>query len=819
MPGAPDNNHCLKPFLATILLTLALGVSTLSAQEEFDPGQAIDGLEALDQEFGQADLTEEMIRLAQDDAEYTRVQAIACVEDIEPRVDNLNKELEILGDLSEEDDVGITEERVRVKEALSEASAQQSNCELAKARAEDILDRSAKLLSELSAERLWSRHQPIWEAARDAPARWAAWPGMIAAALAVRTHPAYSSSTLGWALLFGGLFGVGLGLFLSARFSRWFKASRADEGPPKLKFLFPLPLAKYAPIILFGLAVSGVVVAMAAKPSLDIPLLRVGLAVLAYGLGCVLIDWSTGPLSPSATIDGLVPDHVKPLRIRLRWLLIALILSFAVLGPGWLRESQHSDMLPETLLTVLVVIPLLALLLLAREIPGLKQRYGFIRLMAMMAILTVIVAEILGYRNFGNYMMHGIVRTALSMFALWMSLWLVDQAVAHISEGGTKSAYKMRTLLGLSPNPDEAKTAVGLYQLIADILLWTGFILFLIYVWDSTGNTLNKLSNFIVEGITIGEDTEIVPLDVIQAVLVFSGIIIATGWVKRWIKRRWLRHMTMDRGARDALITMVGYVGFLVAALVGLRIMGISLAGLAIVAAGVSVGIGFGLQAIANNFISGLILLFERPIKSGDFVTVGMVEGFVRRISIRSTEIETLDNQNVIVPNSELISGQVTNWVLHDPHGRLRLTVGVAYGSDVEKVKEILEDAANKHPQVITDGRVPGPKALFMGFGDSSLDFELRVRIKRIEKRFDVISDLNFEIDRVFRAHDIQIPFPQRDLHLRSWSEHAAMPPGGADSQTKSADAEELPEETPPDVEEDSQVKKIVGYRKPGRDA
>ena len=122
-----------------------------------------------------------------------------------------------------------------------------------------------------------------------------------------------------------------------------------------------------------------------------------------------------------------------------------------------------------------------------------------------------------------------------------------------------------------------------------------------------------------------------------------------------------------------------------------------------VVAGALSVGIGFGLQSIANNFVSGIILLFERPIKAGDFVTVGDVEGFVKKISIRATEIETLDNQDMLVPNSELISGRVTNWVLHNPYGRLRIKVGVAYGSDVNTVKQILETVSHENKNVITD--------------------------------------------------------------------------------------------------------------------
>jgi uncharacterized protein YndB with AHSA1/START domain len=184
--------------------------------------------------------------------------------------------------------------------------------------------------------------------------------------------------------------------------------------------------------------------------------------------------------------------------------------------------------------------------------------------------------------------------------------------------------------------------------------------------------------------------------------------------------------------------------------------------------------------------------LFERPIRAGDFVTVGDIQGFVRSIRIRATEIETLDNQNVLVPNSELVSGRVTNWVLRDTHGRLLVTVGVAYGSDVEKVRDILESAAREHPEVITDGSAPAPRALFMGFGDSSLDFELRCRVKHIERRFSIKSDLNFAIDKAFRDAGITIPFPQRDLHIVPREEaptEAPATPSGPDAATSAHEA------------------------------
>ena len=210
-----------------------------------------------------------------------------------------------------------------------------------------------------------------------------------------------------------------------------------------------------------------------------------------------------------------------------------------------------------------------------------------------------------------------------------------------------------------------------------------------------------------------------------------------------------------------------GYSGITIALLVGLGVAGVEFQNLAIVAGALSVGIGFGLQNIVNNFVSGLILLFERPIRRGDWIVVGNTEGYVKRIRIRSTQIETFDHADVIVPNSELISSQVTNWMLSDQSGRARVPVGVAYGSDTEKVKTLLLEVAQEHEMVISgDDKFPS-RVLFMGFGDSSLNFELRVYIKNVDSRLRVISDLNFAIDRKFRANGVEIPFPKRDLYIK----------------------------------------------------
>jgi small-conductance mechanosensitive channel len=184
-----------------------------------------------------------------------------------------------------------------------------------------------------------------------------------------------------------------------------------------------------------------------------------------------------------------------------------------------------------------------------------------------------------------------------------------------------------------------------------------------------------------------------------------------------------------------------------------------------LIAGALGVGIGFGLQNIVNNFVSGLILLFERPIKVGDTINIDDQWGTINKIGLRSTVVETLDRAEIIVPNSDLVSQKVTNWTLSNSISRIIFPVGVAYGSDLTRVLSILDTVGKEHPDVLSD---PPPNAIFTGFGNSSIDFELRVWVGDINKRLPVKSDLGQTIDRFFREAGISIPFPQRDLHLRS---------------------------------------------------
>jgi len=251
--------------------------------------------------------------------------------------------------------------------------------------------------------------------------------------------------------------------------------------------------------------------------------------------------------------------------------------------------------------------------------------------------------------------------------------------------------------------------------------------------------------------------------------LVAGLIVVAAFWLSRrlqgTLQRRVLSRLRLDPGLEFSILRFSHYAVLTVGVVFALQTLHVDLTGLAVVAGILSVGIGFGLQNVASNFISGIILLIERPITVGDRVTVGDINGFVRAINMRSTEVVTTDNISIIVPNSEFVSGRVVNWSHGDPRLRLRLAVGVSYKADVEHVSRVLREAGARVPEVLAD---PPPEARLVRFGLSSLDFELLVWIADTRRQEAVTSALHYGVRAAFLDNRIEIAFPQLDLNVQS---------------------------------------------------
>jgi potassium-dependent mechanosensitive channel len=380
--------------------------------------------------------------------------------------------------------------------------------------------------------------------------------------------------------------------------------------------------------------------------------------------------------------------------------------------------------------------------------------------------LWVIALAILGLALFGYVALARFVAQQLVLTGIVLVVcWLLYLAIRAVTREPQQRRYPVGELLEARFGLDAPRRnqLARLTEIALTFALVICALPFLMLQWGFSGADIRDWFKSLFFGIEVGQ-FRISLARILIGIVLFIALLFATRLLQRWLREKALQQTRMDPGIANSVDTVVGYVGVSLAALLAVSYAGVDITNLAIVAGALSVGIGFGLQSIVNNFVSGLILLIERPIKVGDRIVVGDQQGLVRRISVRATEIETFDRASLIVPNSELITGRVLNWTHRDSLGAVNVKVGVGYNSDPEQVLALLKTCADDHPDVL---RTPAPMAFFDGFGDSALLFTLRISLPDIAQAARVQSDLRSAILKALRAAEIEIPFNQLDVNLR----------------------------------------------------
>ena len=684
------------------------------------------------------------------------------------RIETLERQIEALGPVPEDgiaEPEGVAERRAELEAQLTQARAPGRAATEAYNRADGLIAEIDGLLRGRSTELLFAADPPPIN-----PLNWAAAPGAIRAVIAeiwreirVRTIFDLRREEIRDGLpLTIGLAALGFLLLLRGRSWTLRATERVAErvhgrGRDSLAFLvsFTQLLLPFAGLILLGGAVdsTGVLGPYGSALLTDL----IGVLVIIF-----LSMWLAGRLyprsGPQSSAILLPPERWPATRRLIVWIggavgvtrLVETFSGFSEIDAA----TQGALLLPVYLVLAYLFIRVARVLADGRdarraseETPSVQSR--ILQVLTPATRLAAIGGAILaaaGYLNAAEALM---VPTALTLGLFGIALAL------QVPIRDSYSALSRK-------DPDEASQA--LVPVLVNFVLALGAVPVLALIWGARPTELAEILARANEGFALG-DGRVTPGAILSIIAVFAIGYLVTRLLQGALKTTVLPRTQLDAGARNALSAGVGYVGIALAALFAINAGGVDLTALAFVLSALSVGIGFGLQNVVSNFVSGIILLIERPISEGDWIEVNGQVGIVKDISVRSTRIETFDKTDVIVPNADFISGTVENWTRGNNVGRAVLTVGVAYGTDTRRVSEILAEIANGHPGVAS---YPAPGVDFLGFGADSLDFRIRAILRDVNEMLSVKTELNHQIAERFAAEGIEIPFAQRDLWIRN---------------------------------------------------
>jgi potassium-dependent mechanosensitive channel len=454
---------------------------------------------------------------------------------------------------------------------------------------------------------------------------------------------------------------------------------------------------------------------------------------------------------------------------------LVILLAFVYSAAAWLYAATLlvrapfalviAVVLPSSLLLAGLVVAILRTRIGGNDSPGSSRSlFRAIRSLVWTIVTAIVVCALTGYLALAHFLAQQLVVTGLILVSVYLMLVWIDGLAQCITDD---SAALGRWLSERGKLEQGRREQLALpVKLLLKLAVLVVAVPFIMLQWGYTRPDIEEWYRQLFFGFHIG-DTQVTLGALAASVIVFAVGYAAARLFQGWLDIQVLQPAGLSGGVRHSIRTAVGYLGILIAALAAFSYAGFSLSSLAIVAGAFSIGIGFGLQNIVNNFVSGLILLVERPVRVGDLVVVGGEEGYVRKISVRSTELETFDHANVLIPNSSFISEKVKNWTLHNRVGRVAIFVGTAYECDPGEVKDVLLRVARENRDVLG---YPEPVVELTGFGGSSINFALYVfvEIHDITRPMKVRTDLSIAIFRTFAKTGIGIPFTQADIRIHN---------------------------------------------------
>lgn len=678
----------------------------------------------------------------------------------------------------------IAAQRKKLTDAFNTVDAQLKRANVARLRniqlADTIVNRRRDLLQQKLTERSASILNPIFwiEAAKETPDTVNAtirllsdWGRFAVAKL----------NTGFWWHLFGFIILLGIGWWLLFHLAERVLPTFSSSGSPtefqKFRNTVWVTLVFYAvPTIAVTLAIAGLWYIGLINARIDPLFVSINLTVQKVALA---VGLAFGVLSPSnPQWRAISVSNTRARRLTKLAVTTAIIISILDIFETLMTMTAAPLVLsqPVRAIATLAIALTIATRLYGNAIeePKYDAAYGPIvepqqtlaawRLGIWLTVIAITVANLFGFYNLAVFIVHQAIWFVLIVVSAFALKSLADTGLSILLQADALAGKAVASTLGIQQRSLD-QIAIILTGLAKLVIYLTAVLLIAAPIGIVSKESIYSSATSAFFGFKVG-GLHISLSTIIFAIALFAAGYVASRLFQRWLNSRYLPATSLDSGLQNSISTSVGYLGFVIAIGIAASYAGLSFQNLALVAGALSLGIGFGLQSIVNNFVSGLILLWERSVKVGDWVIVGSDEGIVRRITVRSTEIETFDRQVVIVPNSSLISGVVKNWVRNDLTGRVAIPIGVSYDSDPDHVREVLLSCADTHDLVMKE---PKPYVIFTNFGDSSLDFELRCYISNIGNALTVRSHLRFEIFRRLKEADIEIPFPQRDIHIRDF--------------------------------------------------